>query len=48
MLKRKLGRTNLNVSVIGFGGAQIQKLNDETSFELLNKAVESGIICLTT
>ena len=47
MKKRKLGKTNLKLSAIGFGGAPIgnlfKKLNDETCNRILEKSFKSKI-----
>ncbi|QGU94785.1 aldo/keto reductase [Clostridium bovifaecis] len=43
MDKRVLGKTNFNVSVIGFGGIPIQKVSEETAITLVKKAHELGI-----
>lgn len=38
-----LGKTKLNVSRIGFGGIPIQRINEESSYELVLEALKSGI-----
>lgn len=43
MMKRRLGRTELMVSVIGFGGIKLPQVEKKTSNEILNKAVDLGI-----
>lgn len=43
MDKRRLGKTNLNISAVGFGGIPIQKLDKESAIELIKCAVENGI-----
>jgi predicted aldo/keto reductase-like oxidoreductase len=43
MNQRILGRTNLKVSVIGFGGLQLQKLTKKQSLKIINKAIDLGI-----
>lgn len=43
MQKRTLGRTGMNVSVIGFGGIPIQGVSFEEAERILRKAVEQGI-----
>lgn len=42
MIKRRLGKTNLEVSVIGFGGIPIQRVSDEEAKVILDKALELG------
>ena len=48
MEKRKLGRTNLDVSVIGFGGIPIQRVGKELSHELLQESYNRGINFIDT
>lgn len=48
MEKRILGRTNLEVSVIGFGGIPIQRVDQSMAIELINKAYEYGINFIDT
>lgn len=48
MNKRRLGRTNMLVSVIGFGGIPIQKTDKETAIRLVEKAKELGINFIDT
>ncbi|WP_026894586.1 aldo/keto reductase [Clostridiisalibacter paucivorans] len=48
MEKRILGRTNLEISAIGFGGIPIQKVDKETAIELIKKAKEEGINFIDT
>jgi len=43
MQKRMLGRTDMNVSVVGFGGIPIQGLSFEEAGRVLGKALERGI-----
>lgn len=43
MLYKKLGKTNLNVSVVGFGGIPIQKISREEAAEVIHRAEEMGI-----
>lgn len=43
MQKRKLGRTNLRVSVIGFGAMWLDDLKVEESVEVVRRAMELGI-----
>ncbi|HAA89668.1 MAG TPA: aldo/keto reductase, partial [Peptococcaceae bacterium] len=40
---RKLGKTGLEVSVIGFGGIPIQRVSFEEAAVLVNKALDLGI-----
>ena len=48
MEKRILGRTNLNVSVIGFGGIPIQGISKEDVKKVILKALDSGINFIDT
>jgi uncharacterized protein len=41
--KRRLGRTNLQVSIIGFGGTWISELPKQDAVEVVRKAFELGI-----
>lgn len=43
-----LGKSNLNVSVIGFGGIPVQRINMEESKEVIIKAEELGINFIDT
>jgi len=43
MQKRRLGRTNLNVSVIGFGGIPIIQTSMEKACEMIRQAYDLGI-----
>jgi len=43
MQKRRLGRTNLKVSVIGFGGIPIVQASKEKACEMIRRAYELGI-----
>lgn len=40
---RKLGRTGIKVSVIGFGGIPIQRVTEEDASIIVNKALDLGI-----
>lgn len=46
--KRILGRTGFEVSVIGFGGIPIQRVNEDTAYELVKEAYENGINFIDT
>ncbi|MFB0504221.1 MAG: aldo/keto reductase, partial [Candidatus Bathyarchaeia archaeon] len=43
MMKRRLGRTGLMVSVIGFGGIKLPGVEKKTANKIINKAVDLGI-----
>jgi len=43
MQKRRLGRTNLKVSVIGFGGIPIVKVSKEEACKMIRRAFDLGI-----
>jgi len=43
MQKRSLGRTNLKVSVIGFGGIPIIKVSKEEAYKMIRRAFDLGI-----
>lgn len=48
MQKRKLGKTNFLVSVIGFGGIPIQKADKDLAIDLIKKGSELGINFIDT
>ena len=48
MEKRRLGKTNLEVSVIGFGGIPIQRVDENMSIELLKESYNRGINFIDT
>lgn len=48
MKTRQLGRTGLEVSVVGFGGIPIQKLSIEEAGEVLSRALDLGITFFDT
>ena len=50
MEKRRLGKTDMDVTVLGFGGAEIgyQKVSDEQVAELLNRALDAGMNVIDT
>jgi predicted aldo/keto reductase-like oxidoreductase len=43
MIYRRLGKSNLNVSVVGFGGIPIQKITADEAAELVHKAETMGV-----
>ena len=43
MQKRRLGKTGLNVSIIGFGGIKLAGVDRDVAAEVLNKALDMGI-----
>jgi len=46
--KRRLGRTNLKVSVVGLGGIPLQRVNKEEAKDIINKCLELGINFIDT
>ena len=48
MKYNKLGKTGLKVSVIGFGGIPIQRINSDDAKEVIIKAEEKGINFIDT
>lgn len=48
MEKRRLGRTNFNVSVIGFGGIPIQRVDKDEAIRLIGAAKDAGINFIDT
>ncbi len=39
----RLDKTGLRVSAIGFGGIPVQRINNEETVEVINKALDLGI-----
>jgi len=48
MLYKRLGKTNLRVSTIGFGGIPIQKINEAEAKEVIIRAEELGVNFIDT
>lgn len=48
MQLRKLGRTNFDVSAVGFGGIPIQKVDEKKAVELIKASKENGINFIDT
>src|SRR5437016_4170467 len=50
MEKRRLGKTDMDVSVLGFGGSEIgyEKASVETAATLLNRALDLGMNVIDT
>jgi len=50
MEKRQLGKTDMNVSVLGFGGSEIgyKETSSETVADLLNSALDAGLNVIDT
>ena len=48
MRLRRLGRTNIEIFPIAFGGIPIQRVNEETAVETVKRAIELGINLIDT
>ena len=40
---RRLGKSNLNVSMIGFGGMRLPEISEEEACKVINKAIDLKI-----
>ena len=47
-MKRRLGRTNLMVSIIGFGAIKLPLIDKKTASDILNRALDLGINFIDT
>lgn len=48
MQKRRLGRTNLYVSVIGFGGIKLPGVQKDDAVKIINRAIDLGVNFIDT
>ncbi len=48
MQKRRLGRTNLYTSVIGFGGIKLPSVNKDDAIKIINRAIDLGVNFIDT
>ncbi len=48
MIHRKLGRTNFDIGIVGFGGIPIQRLKEAEAIVLIQRAMEEGINFIDT
>ena len=48
MKYRRLGRTNIEVSPIAFGGIPIQRIDEESAIKVIRRAIELGINLIDT
>ncbi|MDR5658512.1 aldo/keto reductase [Serpentinicella sp. ANB-PHB4] len=48
MIQRTLGKTGLNVSVVGFGGIPIQRLEEDKAVSLVKLSIEKGMNFIDT
>ena len=46
--KIRLGKTNLSVSALGFGGIPIQRLSDEKAIRVVQRCLDLGVTFLDT
>ena len=42
MQKRKLGKTNLDISVMGLGGFHLIELSEKNALEIINRYLDRG------
>lgn len=48
MKYRRLGRTNIEIFPIAFGGIPIQRIDEESAIKVIRRAIELGINLIDT